>query len=80
MPDPELTVFSGQTPVAANAGWGGDPQISAAGNAVFAFPLTNPASRDSAVLLTLAPGAYTVQVGSASGTAGIALIEVYEVP
>ena len=80
VPDPTLTVFNGQTPLASNSGWGGDPQITAADNSVFAFTLSNPASKDSAVLLTLAPGAYTVQVRSASGTAGITLIEVYDVP
>ena len=30
--------------------------------------------------LTLQPGAYTQQPASASGTAGVTLIEVYEVP
>jgi hypothetical protein len=35
---------------------------------------------DSAVLLSLPPGAYTAQVKSASSTGGSALVEVYEVP
>jgi hypothetical protein len=43
---------------------------------VGAFALPNP-SKDSALLLTLAPGAYTVQVTSAGGNAGIALFEAY---
>ena len=84
MPDPQLalhTTINGQdTVLAANAGWGGDPQITAASNAVFAFPLTNAASKDSVVLTTLAPGNYTAVASSVTGTAGTALIEVYEVP
>ena len=84
LPDPQLALHStvnGQdTVLATNAGWGGDPQITAASNAVFAFPLTNPASKDSVVLLTLAPGSYTAIASSASGVAGTVLIEVYEIP
>ena len=84
MPDPQLTLHApvnGQdTVLASNAGWGGDAQIAAASAAVGAFPLTNPASRDSVVLVTLAPGSYTVVASSVSGASGVALIEVYEVP
>jgi len=34
-------------------------------------------SADSALLLTLQPGAYTAQVTSAKGNSGIALFEAY---
>jgi sugar lactone lactonase YvrE len=81
MPDPQLVVFDASSSVvAANAGWGGDPAIAAESAAVYAFPFTNSASHDSAALVTLAPGAYTAQASSSSGSAGVALIEVYEVP
>ena len=84
MPDPRLalhTTLNGiDTLLAMNAGWGGDPQLSAVGKSVFAFPLTNAASADSALLVTLAPGSYTALLSSVSGTAGVALIEIYEVP
>jgi hypothetical protein len=81
MPDPQLKVFdSNANLIAANAGWGGNPLIAYDSNAVFAFPFSNPSSADSAVLLTLAPGAYTAQVSSVSGSGGAALVEVYEVP
>ena len=54
-------------------------EFQAAFNAVFAFPL--PAtSTDSALLVTLPPGSYTAQVNGASGSTGIALLEVYEMP
>jgi hypothetical protein len=37
-------------------------------------------SADSALLLTLPPGAYTTAVSGANGGTGVALIEIYEVP
>ena len=45
-----------------------------------AFRLLDPASRDAAVLLTLQPGAYTIQVKSGTATPGATLLEVYDVP
>ena len=84
LPDPQIalhtTVNNQDTVLATNAGWGGDPQITAVSNSVFAFPLTNPASADSVVLVTLAPGAYTAIASSVNGAMGTVLIEVYEVP
>ena len=47
--------------------------------AVGAFAL-NPDSKDAALLLSLEPGAYTVQVSGVGGGTGVALVEVYEVP
>jgi len=79
--DPKLTVFnSSSTVLATNTGWGGSTAITAANKSTGAFQFVNNTSKDSAVLLTLQPGAYTVQATSASGTAGVTLIEVYEVP
>ncbi|MBL9202361.1 MAG: hypothetical protein JNL39_17760, partial [Opitutaceae bacterium] len=47
--------------------------------AVGAFQLT-AGSRDAALVTSLAPGSYTVQVrGVANGT-GEAIVEIYEVP
>jgi len=77
--DPELQLYSGSTLLATNFGWGGDPEIAAEAASVGAFAWTSPTSNDSAVLLTLAPGAYTAQVAGASGDTGIALLEVYEI-
>lgn len=79
MPDPKLELFRGQTVIASNDNWGGDPQFTAVGNSVGAFAIANPASRDAILLVTLAPGNYTAQV-SGVGAGGTALIEVYEVP
>jgi hypothetical protein len=76
--DPQLTLLQGSTQIVTNDNWGGTAPLSAAFKQVGAFDL--PAnSRDAAVLTTLAPGNYTVQVSGVGGTTGIALVEVYEV-
>jgi uncharacterized delta-60 repeat protein len=54
-------------------------ELRAVTTAVGAFPLAD-ASRDAALLVTLAPGAYTLVVDDADGAAGIVLVEAYEVP
>ena len=80
IPDPKVTIFNSSSAIlATNSGWGGNAAITAANSAAGAFQFANGTSKDSAVLITLLPGAYTVQATSVSGTAGITLIEVYEV-
>jgi hypothetical protein len=79
MPDPKLVLFSGQTVIASNDNWGGDAQLTTVGNSVGAFAVNNATSRDAMLVMTLAPGSYTVQV-SGNGGGGLALVEVYEVP
>lgn len=37
-------------------------------------------SKDAALLVTLSPGNYTVEVSGVGGTTGVALVEVYKVP
>ncbi|MGH7945142.1 MAG: immunoglobulin domain-containing protein [Opitutaceae bacterium] len=77
--DPQLTLFSGQTSIGTNNNWGGTGPLTAAFAQVGAFPL--PAtSLDAAVLATLLPGNYTVQVSGVGNTTGVAIVEVYEVP
>ena len=46
---------------------------------VGAFPIA-PGSRDAALVTTLQPGGYTVQISGVGNTTGIALVEVYELP
>lgn len=43
----------------------------------FALPV---GSKDSALVLTLAPGSYTFRVAGVGGTTGVALGEVYALP
>ncbi|MBC7369232.1 MAG: hypothetical protein H7343_20895 [Undibacterium sp.] len=76
---PVLSVFDGAGKlVASNAGWNGSTEIAAAGQTEGAFPLV-AGSADAALLLNLAPGAYTAQIAGADGLTGVALAEVYEV-
>ncbi|MFM1746864.1 MAG: hypothetical protein RLZZ188_530 [Verrucomicrobiota bacterium] len=77
--DPRMTLFAGPTERGGNDNWGGGSSLAAAFTQVGAFALA-PDSRDAALLVTLEPGNYTVQVSGAGGTTGVALIEVYEVP
>ena len=69
--------FSSGTPTTAAAA--DAAQIAAAANGVGAFALALN-SKDSALLVNLTPGAYTVQLSGAGTTIGAALVEVYEVP
>ena len=80
LPDPQLQLFRGSVVVASNSGWGGNAQIASTAASVGAFAWNNAASSDSALLVTLPPGAYTAQVAGASGDTGVSLVEVYEVP
>jgi hypothetical protein len=83
MSDPTLTVFSGSTSIASNSGWGfslaNQAAVTAAEASTGAFTYSSTTSRDSAIVLTLQPGLYSVQATSSSNTAGVTLIEVYEV-
>ena len=92
--DPFLRLFSGQNAIAENNNWqdtsscgvlscGTPAQIAATGMDP-CQPNPGQASApagcalESAILITLNPGAYTVHLSGASGTAGIGLIEVFE--
>lgn len=82
--DPRLRVYRNADLQAENDNWSA---VAAEGTAAAdaareagAFALV-AGSRDSALIVTLAPGAYTAQITAADGTAtGSALIEIYELP
>lgn len=83
LPDPQLQLFqsNGSNPptlLQSNKGWGGSATIASAAASVGAFSWGSSATADSALLVTLPPGAYTAEVSGASGDTGIALVEVYE--
>jgi Immunoglobulin domain len=80
LPDPALKLYSGTTVLAANNAWGGNAQIASAAAGVGAFAWSSASSNDSAILISLPPGAYTAEVAGATGDTGISLVEVYEVP
>ena len=63
--------------LASNEGWGVAPELVQAAVATGAFPLA-PGSADSAAVLTLSPGSYTMQVVDTRGSGGVALAEIYD--
>ena len=79
LPDPELLLFENfnPTPIASNAGWGGSSLLSSTFTQVGAFAFAS-GSKDSALLSTLLPGAYTANVTSVSGDGGTVLLELYD--
>jgi len=80
LPDPQVELDGASGVLATNSGWGGSPQLASVAASVGAFAWRNASSLDSALLVTLPPGAYTAQVSGASGDTGVALVELYEVP
>jgi hypothetical protein len=80
LPDPMLKLNSGATQIASNSRWGGDARIASVASTVNAFTWQFATSNDSAILVTLPPGAYTATVEGSSGDTGVALVEVYDVP
>lgn len=77
--DPTASLYSGDTLIAFNDNWGdatNATQITAAATNSGAFALPS-GSADSALLVELAPGAYTLQVAGVSATTGTTLVEVY---
>lgn len=81
--DPTLTLIeqsSGRT-IATNDDWAAGEDaaiIASAATAAGAFPLAN-GSKDSALIVMLPPGAYTVQLRGVNNTTGIGIVEVYDV-
>jgi len=76
---PSLTLYNAAgIAIASNTVWGGASALSSAMTKVGAFSLPTTSS-DSAVLVTLPTGAYTVQVSGVNGSTGNALLEIYEV-
>lgn len=73
--DPSLMLLADAGPLASNDSW----PASAAGTmtAVGAFPLP-PASKDAAIVASLAPGSYSAPIGAPEGESGVALVEVYD--
>jgi len=91
IPATSLQLFQGSTPLASNTGWTTSPDsgaaVATAAGQTGAFALTPWAGGggDSALLATLAPGAYTAVVSPAPGlpatylTQHLGLVEIYVV-
>jgi hypothetical protein len=79
--DPQLTLYRGSSVVATNDNWSmaATAELTrAATTQSGAFPLVE-GGLDSAIVVTLDPGAYTVNVAGSNATTGLALVEVYDV-
>jgi hypothetical protein len=79
---PQLTLIAGGVTIAQNSGWSASSDATAIAEAAgrvgaFAFPA---GSQDAALIVNLAPGAYTAQASGLGSATGIVLIEVYELP
>ena len=80
--DPVLTIFAGDNVVATNDRWqdvANAAALEAATQRAGAFALS-PASEDAALFLTLAPGAYTVELRGKDDAAGVASLEIFTLP
>jgi hypothetical protein len=80
--DPVLRVIANSDTIDADTGWStnlneADIAIAAAAVGAFALP---PGSADSATLISLSPGSYSVEVSGVDDSTGIALAEIYELP
>lgn len=80
--DTFLQVFSGQTATRVVDDWDDplehQPMLRAAMAKLGAFPLTD--RQESALIITLQPGPYSVQISGFGGAEGIALVEIYDYP
>ena len=78
--DPRLELHAAGGTLFENDNWTTEIAPTAARVGAFAF---EAGSRDAALLVSLAPGAYTAHVrggGAGSATGGLVLLEVYDVP
>ncbi|MBM3853753.1 MAG: hypothetical protein FJ399_11445, partial [Verrucomicrobia bacterium] len=80
--DPSIELYAGGSRIAANNNWqASDPsefnRLEGARLMVGGFALTS--ASDAALLVTLPPGAYTLQIRGAGTDSGIALAEIHEV-
>ena len=71
--NPRLQLFSGQTQVASSDDW--SSQVDAA--AITATGLAPTSAVESAILITLMPGAYTAIVSGVGGGTGVGIVEVF---
>lgn len=75
---PRVDLYQGTTIIATNSGIAGNRiAIDAVAQGAGAFAL-GAAGTDAAILTTLAPGTYTAIVSSTTTSAGVALVEVYD--
>jgi hypothetical protein len=75
--NPKIEVYRGNVLVAANDDWKTDHRAKTLGEAY--APLAPTHEKESALLLTLLPGAYTLHGLNAAAAEGVVLLEAYDV-
>jgi glucose/arabinose dehydrogenase len=76
LPDPRLQVFDQNgTLLASNDNWQSDANQA---GLITSYGLALPNNLESAIAISLAPGAYTAIVSGKSNQTGVALVEVYD--
>ena len=76
LPDPRLQVFDQNgTLLASNDNWQSDPNQA---GLITSYGLAPPNNLESAIAISVAPGAYTAIVSGKSNQTGVALVEVYD--
>ena len=74
LPNPAIEVFQGSTKIADNDNWKSSQQAD-----IMATGLAPTRDEEAAVLLDLAPGAYTVVLRGVDNPEGVALVEAYDI-
>jgi outer membrane protein assembly factor BamB len=78
LPDPAIALYSAAgVAIDGNDNWGGDAALATAFTATGAFAL-HPASKDAALLRSVASGAYTAHITTSGAATGAALAELYD--
>jgi hypothetical protein len=79
---PVLTLYRGNVVLASNDDWTftDAARLFAAFDRVGAFRLLGGANPDAALMISLPPGAYTLQATGLGGATGSVLLEAYDVP
>jgi len=72
--DPTLQLFSGNTELGANDNWPDNPNAAE----IITTGLAPANVKESALLVTIAPGTYTAILRGVNDTAGVGLVEVYD--
>jgi hypothetical protein len=75
--NPKIDVYQGSQKMATNTDWKTDRRVQ---ELTQNYPSLQPSNdKEAALLLTLLPGAYTVQGINEDGTDGVMVLEVYDV-
>jgi len=77
--DPEIVIYSGSNPIAANDDWEDAPEDLASYFQQVGLTALASGSKDAAAYLEFDPGVYTMHFRGANGGEGIGLAEVYVV-